>query len=235
MTGKLMDSEEAQVAISPAVNHPAHYGGDEPYETIKVLQAWLSPEAYSGFCLGNAVKYISRAGKKDPSKHIEYLEKARWYLDREITRLKAAVPAPAEPEPAGPFAVGDVVEIFGDHDGAKEALLWWGAAKSAHVVRVEGQQLEVELHERDRRHITHWRAERHLRKQTVPDVPTPRFELRVGDYVEYKEGGDGHPNFHSIFQITGIDSSGLVTMQTEKGFMAVSRKDALILVKRAAP
>ena len=41
------------------VNHPQHYGGDTTYETIKVIEAWALD-----FCLGNAVKYISRAGKK---------------------------------------------------------------------------------------------------------------------------------------------------------------------------
>lgn len=67
------------------VNHPAHYGGeDDPYEAIKVIEAWGL-----GFCLGNAVMYISRAGKKDPAKIVEDLEKARWYLDREIANLKA--------------------------------------------------------------------------------------------------------------------------------------------------
>ena len=66
------------------VNHPAHYGGaDNPYEAIKVIEAWGL-----GFCLGNAVKYISRAGKKDPAKEIEDLEKAVWYLQREIEKLK---------------------------------------------------------------------------------------------------------------------------------------------------
>ena len=66
------------------VNHPAHYGGaDNPYEAIKVIAAWGL-----GFCLGNAVKYISRAGKKDPAKEIEDLEKAVWYLQREIEKLK---------------------------------------------------------------------------------------------------------------------------------------------------
>lgn len=65
------------------VNHPAHYGGeDNPYEAIKVIEAWSL-----GFCIGNAVKYISRAGKKDPAKKLEDLKKARWYLDREISRL----------------------------------------------------------------------------------------------------------------------------------------------------
>lgn len=65
------------------VNHPAHYGGAEnPYEAIKVIEAWEL-----GFCLGNAVKYISRAGKKSALK-IEDLKKASWYLDREIHRLE---------------------------------------------------------------------------------------------------------------------------------------------------
>ncbi len=66
------------------VNHPAHYGADTVYETIKVIEAWGL-----GFHLGNAVKYISRAGKKDPAKTLEDLKKARWYVDREIQRLEA--------------------------------------------------------------------------------------------------------------------------------------------------
>lgn len=67
------------------VEHPAHYGGeDNPYEAIKVIDAWSL-----GFCLGNTVKYIARAGKKNPKATVEDLEKARWYLDREIQNLKA--------------------------------------------------------------------------------------------------------------------------------------------------
>lgn len=67
------------------VDHPAHYGGaDDPYEAIKVIDAWQL-----GFSLGNAIKYIARAGRKDPAKHIEDLEKARWYLCYEIDRLKS--------------------------------------------------------------------------------------------------------------------------------------------------
>ena len=65
------------------VDHPNHYGGkDNPYEAIKVIEAWEL-----GFNLGNTVKYISRAGKKDPNKHLEDLEKARFYLDREILKI----------------------------------------------------------------------------------------------------------------------------------------------------
>lgn len=48
-------------------------------------------EAYHlGFSLGNAVKYILRAGRKDKDKHIEDLKKARWYVDREIQRLEGS-------------------------------------------------------------------------------------------------------------------------------------------------
>jgi hypothetical protein len=64
------------------VDHPKHYGGkDNPYEAIKVIEAWDL-----GFCLGNTIKYISRAGKKDST--IQDLEKAVWYLQREIKNRK---------------------------------------------------------------------------------------------------------------------------------------------------
>lgn len=62
-----------------AVNHPSHYGGDTTYEVIKVITAWEL-----GFNIGNSVKYLARAGKKDPAKEIEDLEKARFYLAYEI-------------------------------------------------------------------------------------------------------------------------------------------------------
>jgi len=65
------------------IDHPQHYGGDTTYEAIKVIEAWGL-----GFSLGNSVKYISRAGKKDPSAEIQDLEKARWYIDRHIQALK---------------------------------------------------------------------------------------------------------------------------------------------------
>lgn len=81
-----------------AVNHPQHYGGeDNPYEHIKVSNAWgLNYE------LGNATKYICRAGKKTTSA-LEDLKKARWYIGYEIKKLEAELgidnPAPL----AGPL------------------------------------------------------------------------------------------------------------------------------------
>jgi thymidylate synthase (FAD) len=74
-----------------AVDHPAHYGGaDNPYEAIKVIEAWKL-----GFCLGNTVKYIARAEHKGAT--IQDLEKARWYLDREIATRTAAAMAGSRP------------------------------------------------------------------------------------------------------------------------------------------
>lgn len=65
------------------VNHPAHYTGHPSgVECIQITE-------HMNFCRGNAVKYIWRAGEKGgPAKELEDLEKARWYLDREIERLK---------------------------------------------------------------------------------------------------------------------------------------------------
>lgn len=72
-------------AREDAVNHPSHYTScGAAYETIKVIEAWGL-----GFHLGNVVKYISRAGKKDPTKELEDLKKARWYLDRAIEKEAA--------------------------------------------------------------------------------------------------------------------------------------------------
>lgn len=70
--------------MADTVNHPPHYGGEgNVYEAIKVIEAWGL-----GFCLGNVVKYLARAGKKGAL--VEDLKKARWYLDREIARLEGS-------------------------------------------------------------------------------------------------------------------------------------------------
>ncbi len=76
--------------MAEAVNHPDHYGGeDNPYEAIKVIENWTrGMDGPAGFNIGNAMKYISRAGRKDPDKVQEDLEKAVWYLQREVDREK---------------------------------------------------------------------------------------------------------------------------------------------------
>lgn len=67
------------------VNHPAHYT-DGQIEVIEYIE-----DKKLGYCLGNAVKYISRAGKKDPAKEVEDLQKAEWYIRRRIQELMAEV------------------------------------------------------------------------------------------------------------------------------------------------
>ncbi len=76
--------------MSDAVNHPPHYGGDPAYEPVVVVEKWKLD-----FCLGNTVKYICRAGKKDQTKLLEDLKKAAWYLD---FRIKSLEPAPVSTE-----------------------------------------------------------------------------------------------------------------------------------------
>jgi len=67
-----------------SVAHPDHYqmGG---IEVIDAIEAWGFGE---GFNRGNAIKYIARAGRKDPLKEVEDLKKARQYIDFEIARLE---------------------------------------------------------------------------------------------------------------------------------------------------
>lgn len=70
--------------MSEAVEHPSHYnmGG---IEVIDAIEAWGFGE---GFNRGNAIKYIARAGHKDPAKEVEDLKKARFYIEAEIRRLE---------------------------------------------------------------------------------------------------------------------------------------------------
>lgn len=73
---------QAEPTANDPVNHPSHYTDGK----IEVIDFIL--DKHLDFCRGNAVKYISRAGKKNPEKEIEDLEKASWYINKEIQRLK---------------------------------------------------------------------------------------------------------------------------------------------------
>jgi hypothetical protein len=68
--------------MGDVVNHPEHYT-DGGIETIDFIEAKKLP-----YHLGNAVKYISRAGKKDKEKTVEDLQKASWYISRYISLLE---------------------------------------------------------------------------------------------------------------------------------------------------
>ena len=77
LEGKCKDNPPAD-----NVNHPSHYTSGK----IEVIDFIEDKEL--GFHLGNAVKYISRAGRKNPDKIVEDLQKAVWYINREIGRLE---------------------------------------------------------------------------------------------------------------------------------------------------
>lgn len=64
----------ATPAEKDAVNHPSHYASYNP-EVIVVTERL-------GFCEGNIVKYLARAGRKDGVPEQEDLDKARWYMRR---------------------------------------------------------------------------------------------------------------------------------------------------------
>ena len=68
--------------MSDMVNHPSHYT-DGSIEVIDFIE-----DKKLNYHRGNALKYLCRAGKKDPAKEVEDLQKAVWYINREIQRLE---------------------------------------------------------------------------------------------------------------------------------------------------
>lgn len=82
----IMSKAEMQEFLKPKndpVNHPSHYT-DGKIEVIDFIEDKKLP-----FHLGNVVKYVSRAGKKDKAKTIEDLKKAQWYLNRYVQLLSS--------------------------------------------------------------------------------------------------------------------------------------------------
>lgn len=64
-----------------SINHPSHYTFGK-IEVIEVIEDWNL-----GYHLSSVIKYVARAGKKDPMKTVEDLKKAAWYLERAIGKL----------------------------------------------------------------------------------------------------------------------------------------------------
>lgn len=86
--GEVADALAAAVDRPPkppddAVNHPSHYTRGK-IEVVDFIE-----DQGLGFNLGQVVKYVARAGFKDPSKDVEDLKKAAFYLERQIRLLSA--------------------------------------------------------------------------------------------------------------------------------------------------
>jgi Protein of unknwon function (DUF3310) len=90
-----------------AAHHPSHYGGDVVYEVIKIVEA-----RKLDFNLGNAFKYLARAGRKDPAKEREDLVKALFYLERAFVRGFISEPLTSE-DPRVPLAYTTERVLYG--------------------------------------------------------------------------------------------------------------------------
>ena len=74
--------ERSESPTDDNVNHPAYYTDGQIEVSDFIADKNLN------FFRGNVVKYVTRAGKKDPSKEVEDLKKAQWYINREIERVE---------------------------------------------------------------------------------------------------------------------------------------------------
>ncbi len=74
--------EKLEAVLNDPVNHPSHYTSGK-IEVIDFIEDQQMP-----YHLGNACKYLCRAGKKDPAKTTEDLRKAVWYINRYIDLLE---------------------------------------------------------------------------------------------------------------------------------------------------
>jgi Protein of unknwon function (DUF3310) len=97
---KQLGTSLSQEALRKLVNHPSYYGGDSRYEVIKVLEAHKL-----NYNIGNAVAYLLRHENK--GEPLRDLEKALWFIQREITLRTAPTCADCDakmlPAPQGTF------------------------------------------------------------------------------------------------------------------------------------
>lgn len=79
--GEIFQVETEEQTADDPVNHPSHYTSGK-IEVIDFIE-----DQKLGYHLGSAMKYICRAGKKDPAKTAEDVRKAIWYLERYISQI----------------------------------------------------------------------------------------------------------------------------------------------------
>lgn len=122
--------ERSQIG-KDSVHSPAHYATGK-IEVIEAIEDWgLS------FHCGNVVKYVARAGKKDPNKEIEDLEKAQWYLKRRIELLRAAK---EKREPIRPNAMNPRNEVSTSATAASPSKPPAHPKATAKTARIEARE-----------------------------------------------------------------------------------------------
>jgi len=81
-TNYLPSNEEVWIKMNDMVNHPKHYTSDPSgVECIDIVR-------HRNYNIGNAIKYLWRAGLKNEDKHVEDLKKAVFYITDEINRIE---------------------------------------------------------------------------------------------------------------------------------------------------
>lgn len=98
--------------VNDPVNRPSHYT-DGKIDVIDFIE-----DKKLGFCLGNAIKYIARAGKKNKDKEVEDLEKAIWYIKRRIKEIQEAKIVAVPVKHDAPIGCKIRVKIFGKSPSA---------------------------------------------------------------------------------------------------------------------
>lgn len=93
--------------VNDPVNRPSHYT-DGKIEVIDFIE-----DKKLGFCLGNAIKYIARAGKKNKDKEVEDLEKAIWYIKRRIKEIQEVEIVAVPVKHDAPIGCKIRVKLFG--------------------------------------------------------------------------------------------------------------------------
>lgn len=100
----MIPKERAEEAANDPVNHPSHYT-DGKIEVIDFIE-----DKHLNFHRGNVIKYVARAGKKNPATEIEDLKKALWYLKREIGRLEGQKAAEGGAEAHETMTLGEALK-----------------------------------------------------------------------------------------------------------------------------
>lgn len=75
-------SNDSDGTSEDVVNNPAHYQSADGIECIDAIRAALGDDQFKGYLRGNAMKYVWRAGKKNPDKAAEDMAKAAWYANK---------------------------------------------------------------------------------------------------------------------------------------------------------
>ena len=115
-----------------SVTNPEYYTNTD-IEPIEVIEEWgLS------FCLGSVIKYIKRAGDKPGNPAVNDLKKARWYIDREISRLDKKTVILVEGDTAEPKAKAKKASGKLEQKRRKVIDLWNSGKKAGEIAKELG-------------------------------------------------------------------------------------------------